>query len=234
MCDNPLSNHEGGQSLKRINRTIVTVLFLASTTPAWALFDGQILVGQRNSKVDVSDKTENVSGKDIYLGVHVDPIAVAPVAFGFYYLMQDYKLDANSENFPGSYLKGNQIGAELSAWLPFDIYNLVPFVKLGYSFYGKAQSKTEDVPIYIFESDASESELADLDVDYGITGTHFGIGLRWEPIAIVAGVIEFDMGKEKYTAKKVNIGSYSRDENLSDFDLAVSSMAIRIGIQAGI
>jgi hypothetical protein len=222
--------------LKTLNRILITgILAASSATPALAVFDGQVLVGQRQSKVEVQGESENITGKDLYLGLHLDPIPVIPVAFGLYYLMQDYKLDKDAEHFAGTYLKSNQIGAEVSAWLPFDIYNLVPFVKLGYSFYGNGVSKTEDVPVYVFDSDeADQASTADLELNYGVTGTHFGIGLRWEPIAIVAGVLELDMGNEKYAAKEITIDSYSSKDNLGDLDLAVSSMAIRIGFQVGL
>ncbi len=207
-------------------KIILTVITLLSSASAYALFDGQLLFGQRSSKFETksTSQSDSETGTELGIAFHVDPIPFVPVAVGFYYNSLSYDFGSSNHTFMDDFT-GDQLGIELMAWTPSLIYDLSLFAKAGYTFYGSYAGENKNY-------DGGDGITAKLEGEYKHeNGTKFGAGLMWSPIAFVSLILEFD-----YSDDNINLDSIKVDGAKTDFDvdISVKSTSILLGVAAGI
>jgi len=209
-------------------RIIIASFVMLSSVSAYAVFDGQLLIGKRYSSfnTDGLTGTDSDDGSEVTLSAHLDPIPFVPVAIGAYYTMVDYKLSDDGDAFPLDTFSGGHMGVELMAWTPALISNLSLFAKVGYSFYGAYTGEDKDY-------DAGEGILVDIDADYKLKdGSKYGIGIMWSPIAFVSALLEVN-----FSAEKIELDQYkAAGQTYSDVDTKtdLKSTSVLLGVSAGL
>jgi hypothetical protein len=196
---------------------IFSSLFFSAS--AFAIIDGQLLVGKGSTEAKATSGSESISSTDVKIAGHVDPIPLVPVAFGLYGLKQEFDSNKSGSHFGFKSFSGMQIGLEVMAWFPLDIKEITPYAKLGYSIYGP----------YTYKMDQASRSV---EIDYSQKGLHLTAGLRWSPLVLISGLLEFDYAKTTLTPDTAKIDGQKDDiNNYKSVDL--TAMTILIGAQVG-
>ena len=103
-------------------KVIVCILGIAFSTNSFALFDAQVLVGNRSAKFEAEGQSKNVNAIDYEVSAHLSPIPLVPVGLGLSYNYLTYNPGDNALNLDN--VTGVLFAAELYVWLP------LPFIKL--------------------------------------------------------------------------------------------------------
>lgn len=205
------------QMLKRLLLLLVSGLFVSESS--FALIDGQLLVGSKSGKFKVSDTSNNVSGQEIKVAVHVDPIPLVPVAFGAFVISDTLEVDDVSDS-----VTGQEIGLEVMAWVPLGIAGFKPYAKLGYTVLGA----------YVLEDVATVVDSTPVQIDYAYkaTGSHLALGLKWSPLPLVGLMLEYDIANISLDPDSV--------DGVAGFDTSalpspkLESSTIMLGVEVGI
>jgi len=206
-------------------RIIFASMIMMSSVSAYAIFDGQLLLGKRYSTYTTEGNSDTGDGTEVTLAAHVDPIPLVPVAIGAYYTMVDYKLDDDGDAFALDTFSGGHMGVELMAWTPALFANLSLFAKAGYTFYGSYTGEDNDYAL-------GDGSFTDLEAEYNLkNGTKFGAGIKWSPIFLVSALLEVDFTSEKIELDKLKAAgqTYSSTKVKTD----VKSTSVLLGVSAG-
>jgi hypothetical protein len=206
-----------------MNWMLLTLLLVSSNL--WAIADAQLLYGIRQSKIIVASQSETLTGNSVRFAAHIDPIPFVPVAIGAFYMSDDLDTTGSSKLIPQTTLTGYQIGIDTHAWLPLGVFDLSPFVRASMSVFGDYRAETSDFVADGVSFGARTSQ-------YSASGHQIGLGLRWNPIAIVSAMVQVDMVSETYKSKSVKIGGvdFGKDADFKN----ENGMIISFGLQAGI
>lgn len=195
-------------------------LLLASQS--YAIFDAQAMIGKRSAKIEPNSGTtsSNLSGNDIRVSAHVDPIPLVPVAFGLSYNMVSYPDD--DANFTFTSFTGNEINLEVMAWFPFGDFK--PFARVGYTLMGA----------YIQESDLAQGPLTvKQKTTYKPKGTPIGIGINYSLAPLIGILLEYDLLNTKLEADKLTVGGTDSTITSSN-DVKAGGSSIMLGVQVGL
>jgi hypothetical protein len=202
------------------------MVFVLNSSSAFALFDGQLLIGQRRTAFSGNANSETINSSEVQLAAHVDPIPLIPVSFGAYYLMHDYSVSKDGDVFSLSELKGSQIGLEVSAWLNIPTFDLNPYAKIGYTLLGNYKGNYDNQVI-------SADLTANVEQDFLVKGTKLAAGLKWSPIAIVSGLFEVNYATEVWSLDELRYnGSKINTDDVDDID--AKAWTILVGVEAGL
>jgi hypothetical protein len=201
------------------------VLFSQSS---YALVDAQVLLGRRQMNLDIG-KENKLSGSEIRLALHLDPIPLVPVAFGLSYGMISSNAKANftlatANDYKVTETTGYELALEIMVWSPIDLFNITPYLKAGYIPYGA----------YTF---AGTYDLAgtstDLDLLYGSSGSLVSFGLKWAPLPLVGLLFEAQNTISKLSFDKLEEAAGS-NLPVSSPSASMKSWSYMIGLEVGI
>lgn len=202
--------------MKRGTFGLLFAASMISASPAFAIFNVQVLGGQRSSEVDSGSTKDTLSGSELRFAAHLDPIPLVPVAFGLSLAQTSFD---KSDKFNLSGIEGTDIDLEVEAWLPLDIAGLLPFAKVSYTVGGE------------YESSISGT---DAKIKYKPTGTNLAVGLKYEFLLRLGVMAQVEFGNRSLEFDKFeNLGALS-SLNLTGNDADQKSTSILIGAQAGI
>ncbi len=207
-------------------RTLKTVVVMfgalsLSMPQAMAFVDAQALIGQRNATFETDNVSDEATGTEVNLSVHLDPIPLVPVSFGAYVALLDYQTDKDGDMAMKS-LKGTEGGLELMAWLPM-VPVITPYAKLGFPLYSafKGDIRSADVVTGV------ESELAAV---YKTSGLRLGVGAMWSPLPLLSVMAQVDFGTQKMKLEKLNDQKVSGAGTESDYKSTAFLLGVRVGI----
>jgi len=216
--------------MRSLHITLAAGTFFLLSPAAFALVDGQLEIGKRSAKFSTDDYSESMGGTEVELAVHVDPIPLIPVAAGLYLINQKYDPDKDGDVLANDSFSGSQIGIEVMAWLPIPLYDLEPYAKLGYSFFGAYTGSASSRTAIIDNAEVTGKS----ETEYSLTGVHYGVGIRWNVIPLVGLLFEVDLASETLELTKYSVGGEDLDlDDIDAEDVAVSSNAILIGAEVG-
>lgn len=205
-----------------MNRGLLPFMLATSfavSTPAWALFNAQVLTGKRTAKWSADNRSsDTTTGTELRAAAHIDPIPLVPVAFGI--AASQTTFDDESTKFGVSKIDGTDIDLEIEAWLPLELAGLVPYAKLSYTIAGKYEMET--ITGTSFRPKAV----------YKPTGAALHIGIKYEFLLRLGIMAEFESGNRKLEFDKVTDAGNLNITGLSDVDQ--NSTSILIGVQAGL
>lgn len=188
---------------------------LLATTNAYAMFDAQLLVGQRSGEI----ASESVDSQEIGAAAHVAFIPLVPVAFGLY---------ANSIKFTGGETmkdaKGLEAGLQAYAWFPIGIAGLKPYAKVGLPVYSAITST--------FSAEGAQSA----ELVWETSGMHINFGARYSIVPFVGVIFEVGLGQQKIKpaevellGQKVDVGSIAGLEE-EDYKSTAYSIGVEVGL----
>lgn len=198
-----------------MKRGIFGLLFAASmisASPAFAIFNVQVLGGQRSSTFDGDGDKSDETGSELRFAAHLDPIPLVPVAFGVSFAQTTFD-DIESNGVKGK-IDGTDIDLEVEAWLPLDIAGLLPFAKLGYTVAGEYETSIDN----------SNAKLK-----YKPSGVNLSVGVKYEFLLRLGVLAQVEFGNRKL--------DFDKAENLPGVtpgDVDQKSTSFLIGAQAGI
>ncbi len=199
----------------RLLKYLLLISTLISATPSLALFDAQLLAGYRNTtfklnapQVGVDNTKVDATAPTLAVAFHFN-IPLIPIALGLSYNYVNLSADSNDLDIDN--IIGDELGAEIYAWLPFGDFQ--PYVKLGYVFLGKY-----DIPLNGF------------DVNYNVDGFYGFLGLKYSFIPLFKILLEGGMPANGSSDVSVSNNSFSPG---SDF-LKISAWSVRLGLEVGI
>jgi len=211
--------------LSKIFAAIATLTLLQST-PAMALFDLQLLIGQRSGTLKDTDSgdSDKIKGSEVQLAGHVDPIPLVPVAFGLY--LANYNMnDIDNANLKSA--TGLEGGFQVYAWLPLGIIGVKPYAKLSLPLYSA---------IKVDGTVAGELDGVATDFSTSIqaetSGMHLHFGLGWSPIPLVTLLAEANISDQKLKSKEVKVAGQKVDG--MDFKRDYKSTAFLVGVEIGL
>jgi hypothetical protein len=184
------------------------------SSQALALVDGQLLVGQRSTSFD-ADSSLDVSGQQVTIAAHLDPIPLVPVGFGAYLNTIDFDGDGSVSG-----IQGGEIGIEATAWLPLDVAGLTPYAKLGYTLAGG----------YVFDYELAGGQT--FKSLYNPKGTRLAAGVKWSPLPLVALMFEVAQSDLELSFDKLEDVPTSVTATQSDLD--ASGLGVLLGVEVGI
>ena len=165
---------------------------------AFALIEGQLLVGQRTAAYGDNN---DFSGTETKLSVYVDPIPLIPVGAGISYAMVDLGDDDLIKN-----MKGNEISVDVTAWIPLGIAGFKPYAKLGYVVSGE----------YTYDQVLGSLPVSSVSGD--AKGTKFSIGVKYSPLPLVGFMAELEKSDIE-----VETDNFSRDSDNTSFFIGVAA-----------
>jgi opacity protein-like surface antigen len=158
---------------------LILVLFWANS--AYGLIDMELSAGERWYKAkDSEDAKLSFRGRELNLGVNLDPFPIVPISFGASYSVINLNLK-DLENADEAEI--NQLGLDVKAWLPVLPYTNL-YARLRYLISGNLK---------IRYNDATENIDTDL---YGYT---IGVGVSYIVIPLVS--VQFEVQQSVLRAK---------------------------------
>ena len=124
------------------------------STPAWATFDGQLLLGQRFGEWQQSGATSSVKAREVTLAGHYSPLAL--FSAGVFFTSHDYSVSKSANVAAFDELEGYQLGVELTGRFPLKISDLSLYGRLGYGVYGRYEGAAVGVQRSIPETGETE------------------------------------------------------------------------------
>ena len=201
----------------KFSTKLMTVVFAALllSSEAFAFFDAQLLVGQRNGKVN----DEEAGSQEIGAAFHVDPIIGLPVAFGVYANSMTFE-DSDTSATDG--MKGLEAGAQVYAWFPIGIAGVKPYAKVG-------------VPLYSAIKGSTDVGGTSMDLLWETSGMHLNFGAGYSPIPGVSFLLEFGLGQQKINPKTVKVaGSEVDASSLGLKEEDYKTTGVLVGIEVGL
>ncbi|MES2743805.1 MAG: outer membrane beta-barrel protein [Bdellovibrionota bacterium] len=197
-----------------MKRGIFGLLFAAtllSASPAFAIFNVQVLGGQRSSEFKNDSSSIDLSGSELRFAAHLDPIPLVPVGFGVAFAQTTFDED-------GTKVDGTDIDLELEAWLPLEIAGLVPFAKIGYTVGGEYEVEFDD--------------LAGVKSKFKPSGASLHVGIKYEFLLRIGIMAEVEFANRELDYDSTS-GAPANLQVEAD-DSKQKSTSILIGAQAGI
>ena len=190
-------------------KVIVCILGIAFSTNSFALFDAQVLVGNRSAKFEAEGQSKNVNAIDYEVSAHLSPIPLVPVGLGLSYNYLTYNPGDNALNLDN--VTGSELAAELYVWLPLPF--IKPYVKAGYVFSG-----------------SYEMDILTGSAKYDTSGWYGTIGVRKRLIPFLKLLFE-----AKFPFMEFKNGEY-KDIAIPPSEAVdyTTPWSIRIGLEVGI
>jgi hypothetical protein len=187
---------------------------LLASSPAFALFNAQVLTGKRDTKFESNNQSPSKSGDELKLAAHLDPIPLVPIGFGL--SLSQTTWDA-FDTYTG--VDGYEIGLEVEAWLPLELMGLVPYAKLGYTVAGQ----------YGLKGKVAGQEFTRV---YKPSGLYLAAGLKWEFLLRLGVMLEVEQSTRTLAFEKLE--DLPLDQVITSTDVDAKSMSILFGVQAGL
>jgi hypothetical protein len=206
-----------------MKRSLMTLMLAAAgmmSSPAWALFNAQVLTGKRDAKFKASgSSSDTISGNELRAAAHLDPIPLVPVAFGLSLAQTTW--DKSSDKLTADKIDGLDVNLEIEAWLPIELGGLVPYAKVNYTVAGAYTVESQEVLPGVAPKFA-----------YKPSGAGIAVGLKWEFLLRLGVMLELEQATRKLKFDKV---SNQGGLNIPDQpDIDQTSTSILVGVQAGI
>lgn len=199
-----------------MQRGIFGLLFagsLLTASPAWAIFNVQVLGGQRSSELDGDGATDTIKGSELRFAAHLDPIPLVPVGFGLSFAQTDFDKKDSAK------LTGTDIDLEVEAWLPIGIAGLLPFAKLAYTLAGE------------YETAVDVAGADSIKLKYKPSGVNLSVGVKYEILLRLGVMAQVEFGNRQLKFDKAeNTGGAT----VTGSDVDQKSTSILLGAQAGI
>ncbi|WP_141734966.1 hypothetical protein [Oligoflexus tunisiensis] len=198
---------------------LLVVPFLLAS-PAFALFDAQVLTGNRSTDFKLGSTSSTESGQELKAAAHLDPIPLVPVGFG----LSLSQINWDKSNKLGiKSMDGFEVGLEVEAWLPIELGGLEIYGKLGYTVFGAYVATFDEA------TTGQEVKMA-----FKPSGTYIAAGVKYNFLLRLGVMLEIESGSREL--------EFDEFENLpagvSADTLKVSGDApntsILLGVQAGI
>ena len=205
-----------------MNRSVFGVMLATSfavSSPAWAIFNVQVLGGNRDAKFSGSGYTsDTLKASELRAAAHVDPIPLVPIAFGLG--VSQTTFNDKSTKLGIDKIDGVDIDLEVEAWLPLELAGLVPYAKVGYTVAGAYSFQATPIggvsPKFVYKP----------------SGVTLHVGLKYEFLLRLGVMAEFETGTRTLKFDKATDVGNLNFSNLKDID--ENSTSILIGVQAGI
>lgn len=196
---------------------LVTPFLLAS--PAWALFDAQVLTGKRSTKFKVGSVSNEESGTELKFAAHLDPIPLVPIGIGVSLSQSNWD---KSDKIGYKSLSGYEIGVELEAWLPIELGGLEFYGKLGYT------------PLGAYVADFEDPTIGAYKLAYKPTGTYMAVGAKYNFLLRLGVMLEVESGNRTLAFEEVKDLPAGLDTSAFEKDGEAPNTSILLGVQAGI
>lgn len=209
----------GDLMMKSASFATLFALSLLSASPALAVFNVQVLGGNRSAEFDVQGNGSDYdkTGSELRFAAHLDPIPLVPIAFGVSFAQTTFE-DVNFANNLTVPIKGKidgtDIDLEVEAWLPLDIAGLLPFAKLSYTVAGEYETSIDNTNI---------------KGKYKPSGLNLSVGLKYEFLLRLGLLAQVEFGRREL--------KFDESENalgLTFNDINTNTTSILFGAQAGI
>jgi hypothetical protein len=190
---------------------------------AFAIFDAQVLVGQRSGTAVKGSTSSDLSGTEIQATFHIDPIPLVPVAVGLYANQATYEPDV----FDFDKLTGLEVGFQAYAWLPIGIAGFKPYAKVGYPLFSAIKA---DKNLTVGADTYTVSAVMET------AGPHIAAGASWKPVPLLpmSILIEVDIGRQTMTSKDIDSTPALPAGTLDATEYTYDTTAFYIGVQAGL
>ena len=201
------------------SRLAIVGLLASVTTPAFALFDAQVMVGKRWYEQEVAGETHGLQAQQISVAAHVDPLPVIPIAVGvgINNMMLNTK-DLGEDIDSASVFEA---GVEVMAWIPM-VPVITPYGRLHVPVTGK----------YVVKG---KIEAAGASADYAetatVSGYHLNVGAKYAPLPLVKLLFEVGMSTQKFKPDEVKVGGTVQPKG-DETDL--KSKTFLIGVEVGL
>jgi hypothetical protein len=198
----------------------VIVPFLLAS-PAWALFDAQVLTGKRSTDYKFgSSSSSTESGTELKVAAHLDPIPLVPIGFGL--SLSQINWD-KSDDLAFKSLDGFEVGLEVQAWLPIDLGGFQFYGKLGYTAMGAYVSTLADATTGL-----------DYKLAYKPSGTYLAVGAKYLFLLRLGVMLEMESGNRKLAFDEVKDLPAGLDAALFKANADATNTSFLLGVQAGI
>lgn len=197
-----------------------TLAFGSLSESAFALFDAQLLLGQRSQELKFSTNPKTFDGTTTKVAFHLDPIPVIPISFGLALEQVSYSVSSSSDGF--SKLTGMHITPEITVWTPsLPIVGLSLYAKLGFGI-----DRTTGTSSYTVEG------LDPVDYDIEIVGQsiHIVPGVSYSLLPLVSLLLEYDIGSAEWERKGFDVAGIT----VADETIDANSSTILFGAEIGI
>ncbi len=196
---------------------LLIVPFLLAT-PAWALFDAQVLTGKRSTEFKLGGVTSTESGNELKAAAHLDPIPLVPIGFGL--SLSQITWD-KSDKLAFKSLDGFELGLEVEAWLPIDLGGLQFYGKLGYTVAGA----------YVATYDISGQ---DVKLAYKPSGAYIAAGVKYNFLMRLGVMFEVESGSREIGFDEVKDLPAGVDVAALKADGDAPNTSFLLGVQAGL
>lgn len=166
---------------------LTTAISFGASQQAYSFFDAQALVGKREAKID---GVKN-DGDELTLAVHLDPIPLVPVGFGLSLSHVNFSGQKSLTEVNFEDAVGQDYVFEIMAWLPFDLFGVTPYAKVGSTIGGNYKLKNTIDPNEVNQNSQPE------DVTYKPEGSHLSVGLNWSPLPLIGILVEYKNSDQK-------------------------------------
>jgi hypothetical protein len=198
---------------------LLSFIPLWMSSPAWALFNAQVLTGKRTTDFKASGaKAQSLEGDELKAAFHLDPIPLVPVGFGLSLsqLTWEKVSDLTYGLYPFKKIEGTEISMEVEAWLPVPGLGLVPYGKIGYTLGGAYTGSLES---------STNGTLA-----LKPAGTYVALGLKYEFLMRLGVMVEYEKASRKLSFDALkDLADVSTQVNLD-----ANSSSFLLGVQAGL
>lgn len=198
---------------------LVIVPFLLAS-PAWALFDAQVLTGKRSTDFKFSGSSHTEPGTELKVAAHLDPIPLVPIGLGL--SLSQITWD-KSDELGFESMDAFEVGVEVQAWLPIDLG--------GFQFYGKLGYTAAGAYVATF-NDATTSQ--DYKLAYKPSGTYLAVGAKYLFLLRLGVMLEMESGNRKLTFDEVKDLPAGIDAALFKSSADATNTSFLLGVQAGI
>ena len=192
---------------------------LLLSSPAWALFDVQVLTGNRSTDFKLNGVSNKESGTELKAAAHLDPIPLVPIGFGL--SLGQVTFDKSSE-LSYKALDGFEIGLEVQAWLPIELGGFEPYAKLGYTIAGAYVATFEDATLGTYK------------LAYKPSGTYVAAGLKYKFLMRLGVMLEVEQGSRTLAFDTVKDLPSGIDASALSKDGTATSTSFLLGVQAGL
>lgn len=203
-------------------KLLVAATLATISTQGYALFDAQVLYGQRTGKFEATGTDETLKGNEIKAAVHLSPIPLVPVGFGVSLSNVTYPEDTTTFAFKD--FQGLEASAELTAWVPIPGFNLKPYAKLGYVIYGAYGLDGTT-------TDTNTGLTVDTKAVYKPSGTSLALGLSWSPLPLVGFLLEYDSRNLTLKPEEFKVGGQKVTMN---GDIDNKNSTVLVGVEVGL
>jgi hypothetical protein len=206
-------------SMKQRCLALLLIVPFLLASPAWALFDAQVLTGKRTTDFKFGSVSKSESGTELKAAAHLDPIPLVPVGFGL--SLSQINWDKSDElNFKS--VDGFEVGLEVEAWLPIELGGLEFYGKLGYTALGAY--------VGTYETGAGQ----DLKMAYKPSGTYIAVGAKYNFLMRLGVMLEVESGTRELKFDELKDVPAGLDTSALKIDGDANYTSILLGVQAGI